>query len=80
MWISVEDRLPQLGSQVLVYDLDYGLIVANYEPRGGKPPKFRDTQEQGELYCVTHWMPITPPQTTQVKSTGTPACLGGLFE
>ena len=30
-WISVDERLPKVGQEVLIYDPDFGNLVAKYD-------------------------------------------------
>lgn len=30
-WISVDERLPEVGQEVLIYDPDFGNLVAKYD-------------------------------------------------
>ena len=56
-WISVEDRLPELHIDVLVYqrgDSDVWFIDTNYRYSGGA---------WSEDYEVSHWMPLPEPPT-----------------
>jgi hypothetical protein len=54
-WISIDDRLPKICDDVIVfsddkYQIDIGFVV------NGK--WFSD---RGELHTVTHWMPLPNP-------------------
>ena len=48
-WISVEDRLPDIGIEVLVYSEDDGICVDYYDG------------DSFGYYDVTHWMPLPEP-------------------
>ena len=48
-WIPVEERLPDIGIEVLVYSEDDGVCVDYY---GG---------DSFGYYDVTHWMPLPEP-------------------
>ena len=63
-WISVTDRLPKVGGDYLVVDLDGCQAVLPYSSRikrwnedmhGEKIIDYWDTDE------VTHWMPLPEP-------------------
>lgn len=69
-WISVSDRLPELGQRVLFYDRNGLIHVATYEL--SEREKWKCFMEHGAGWDgdsvqnehVTHWMPIpTPPET-----------------
>jgi hypothetical protein len=54
-WISIDDRLPKIADDVIVfsddkYQIDIGFLI------NGK--WFSD---KGELHTVTHWMPLPNP-------------------
>ena len=63
-WISVKDRLPEVGSDFLVYD-------TYYKRRGDDPCVQRGRMtiswgiatigENGENDTITHWMPLPYP-------------------
>lgn len=67
-WISVDDELPEIGVDVLVYrprakeshDALVRVSRRGWESKANQSP-------QGVLHCFecwchpTHWMPITPP-------------------
>ena len=58
-WISVKDRLPESGIDVLVFTDDYCAYTAHYDGYwwlSGEPTL---------SYNVTHWMPL--PEPPEVK-------------
>lgn len=79
-WISVEDRLPEIGQQVLIYEPPYDSVhypehflmaVTHYagrKPKGERNwyqwPDGQDEQPSG--YTPSHWQPLpSPPKTKQ---------------
>ena len=66
-WIRIDDRLPDVGAQVLCY-LDNGSFqLAEY--MGGDDPEFAWlTDECGYVGLhVTHWMPLTKPSKEAMR-------------
>ena len=65
-WISVEERLPEIFADVLVYD-ELGI---GYAARRPLPPKY-SRRNVGWLECdkeihgVTHWMPLPSPPSEE---------------
>jgi hypothetical protein len=65
-WISVDDRLPETCTGMLVYSMDnvhpYTVIlIAIWD---GGEFDFQDSWENANLQ-VTHWMPLpSPPEAT----------------
>ena len=60
-WISVKDRLPESGVDVLVFTDDYCAYTAHYDGYwwlSGEPTL---------SYNVTHWMPLPEPPEMQEK-------------
>ena len=69
-WISVEDRLPEIGVDVLVYRPEAGKShdpLIKVSRRGWE--SCVNQSPQGVLHCFecwchpSHWMPIAPPST-----------------
>ena len=63
-WISIKDRLPELGEHVLVFCNIYGIFIASYEDIGAgkKWGNWRDFNGNLGILPPTHWMPLpTPP-------------------
>ncbi|MBR5202681.1 MAG: DUF551 domain-containing protein [Clostridia bacterium] len=57
-WISVKDRLPEEGIDVLVYDDDTDMFfIAWYDETLDKWLN----ADNGRLFGVTHWMPLPNP-------------------
>ena len=57
-WISIEDRLPEKGVNVLVYSRSCGIVRDRYDmtlPNG--TVIFHGTREEYRE-DVTHWMPL----------------------
>lgn len=54
-WISVKNKLPPVGQQVLIFDSD-GAAVAMYNGKYWATDGFICS-------VVTHWMPLPPPPT-----------------
>jgi|GEM_PF-3400668 len=52
-WISVKDRLPEIGVMVLVHRLEGYYSVDQYRQLHGEIRSF--------MYNVTHWMPLPSP-------------------
>lgn len=53
-WISVDERLPEDGSPVVVYLQSGGITIARYDMAWGR---FRTS---GSI-TITHWMPLPEP-------------------
>lgn len=73
-WISVKDKLPDIGEMVLVYDAKYGLITTSELTQytlknGGVKKAFRDYSyieyfdhnSEPWLVDVTYWQPLPKP-------------------
>lgn len=57
-WISVKDRLPEIGIPVLIHNLHWAYgVVANYAGEG----VWMDTWHQRMTYTPTHWMSLPDP-------------------
>ena len=61
-WISVEERLPDNGNAVLVNrynkSLKFSVVnIDNYQGYG----KWWDKDYNGEVWTITHWMPLPEP-------------------
>lgn len=54
-WISVNDRLPEIGEEVLIAFSDYDLMVGELLPDG---QGFANPYERVNYKIVTHWMPL----------------------
>ena len=54
-WISVKDRLPEMGQEVLMFN-GYGMHVA-YHDKAEKEWRWNILR----FYAVTHWMPLPEP-------------------
>jgi len=56
-WINVNDRLPEIGLEVLVYSPDGGTYLAELN----KPGVFYETTNGillDKIYPITHWIPL----------------------
>lgn len=61
-WISVDDKLPELGKEVLAYCAGRFMEVARLDFKDGEK-RFLCMWDSTALYRVTHWMPLPePPQ------------------
>lgn len=61
-WISVKDRLPELGTDVLCFDQLEGMHVQRLEKDTLCGTVWFDYYDQGiNLDWVTHWMPLPEP-------------------
>jgi hypothetical protein len=73
-WISVKDRLPALDAEnccmdesdfgrysdpVLIFDEDEAVITAGVYD--GQKQEWSDARNGGEMFGVTHWMPLPAP-------------------
>lgn len=61
-WISVNDKLPEEGQCVLIYqnnpwEKDYNILVLKYEYGAFRDVDYED-KEYGIYELVTHWMPL----------------------
>ncbi|QPI08302.1 DUF551 domain-containing protein [Stutzerimonas stutzeri] len=78
-WISVEERLPELGETVLVwveaerymedehgqYRMDASEVdLGETQNNGGELFLDHYSGPFGDSECVTHWMPLPPPPST----------------
>ena len=65
-WISVDDRLPEPNTTVLVGHVnpDYGDVTSAYWQGG----KFWDTVEGIFICDATHWQPLPDPPEKQPES------------
>lgn len=62
-WIKVEDKLPEIGVDVLVYDERQGVLIADYDGAFGW-----SNYEHGMLDYVTHWMRLVLPKSNRLWS------------
>ena len=66
-WISVKDRLPEMGVEVLGCVPDgnggYASIGSCYLDREGSIREYNEF----EIYEITHWMPLPEPPTNEAK-------------
>jgi hypothetical protein len=64
-WISVKDKLPSEGEDVLVWDGNYGLdnLSASYEIAAYRSFKNESHFISGpySLQNISHWMPLPSP-------------------
>ena len=60
-WIKVEDRLPETPDEdVLVYDDNYGVVVAYYEDGYGW------CSTEAYLEAVMYWTPLVLPKSNKL--------------
>lgn len=65
-WISVNDRLPEKGSRILLYDCNedgdgFGVLTGRYSDAGW----YLEGELSGDA-TITHWMPLPIPPITPV--------------
>ena len=58
-WISVQDRLPEINTYVLIVYAGYSMFVA-YRDNSEGDLCFRG-DDGNPLYNITHWMPLPEP-------------------
>ena len=58
-WISVEERLPEVGTDVLMTNGSVIAVAFCLENNFGK--KYLSTWDDGWTGCETHWMPLPEP-------------------
>lgn len=80
-WISVKDRLPEEGTQVLTYDsgskngafeyrLDYIVLIWQEEGLTDVPNPIWACGLVDDYNKVTHWMPLpSPPKNEETLQT-----------
>jgi hypothetical protein len=60
-WISIEERLPKKGIDVLVYGF-HSIDIAFYDTKeDNKPYWVRDDGYELDFYAITHWMKLPNP-------------------
>jgi len=65
-WISVKERLPELGQEVLVKLQGGARTLARLDGNGASVsrPLWIDREAvRYALWCVTHWLPLPAAQT-----------------
>lgn len=56
--ISVAERLPERGQEVLVYDHERGVwVIASRNKKGW----WYDTEDERLFYEIKEWLPLPPP-------------------
>lgn len=61
-WIKCSDRMPEIGSRILVVEHGKTVSSATYrqwetaKTEKGRAPRFEDLR--GIVYGVSHWMPL----------------------
>lgn len=65
MWISVNDRMPNIDQKVLIL-IDVGENIERGEYLGNGNFKGNWCERRGKSHCykVTHWMPLPPNPIT----------------
>jgi hypothetical protein len=63
-WISVEDRLPEVGEFVLVYNTE-GATLTGRLMRNGWVASFLDGEKLMRELTATHWRELPPPPKEQ---------------
>jgi len=71
-WISVKDKLPEIGSEVIVLKNDGNVTaLARYIRYEGAKEYFWDNFYGGSNLClqesITHWMPLPNPPKEGVE-------------
>lgn len=64
-WISVEDKLPEYGKEVLTYSEGFG-VTTDYLKTSSK----FTADHISSNWPVTHWMPLPPPPAEQEQGEG----------
>jgi len=64
-WISVEERLPDEGKEVLVFE--DGAVGINYIPYAQSVPAQRVGRFAGGHDYVTHWMELPAPPNLSIR-------------
>ena len=64
-WISVEDRLPELDTRVIVFTTNGWVVEMTYNSnkyaRRNPKPRFEWHGSPGYSNTVTHWQPLPKP-------------------
>lgn len=63
-WISIEDKMPENNSEVLIYIEDYGILLAHYNYMPYKRYGFWSEGggfEYEEQWFPKYWMPLPNP-------------------
>lgn len=71
-WISVQERLPGLGEQVLIWPMVksgniYGSPIGYYNEYGIGKESHRGFKCFGDFIEVTHWQPLPAPPNERAK-------------
>jgi hypothetical protein len=60
-WIKVEDRMPERGKEVVVYNAGFVMSAYVRSTEYFKKPVTPWMSNNRPLYHVTHWMPLPEP-------------------
>ncbi len=65
-WISVDDKLPELGTRCLIVESDGFIEICNYCKSFWNHPRnsvgfLNEQDEQPSMCHPTHWMPLPEP-------------------
>lgn len=64
-WISVKDKLPNNGEQVLVFDRNKDYHISEYRYGNWQEPYYG--QDISDIIDATHWMPLPNEPSNGIK-------------